>query len=1506
MSLKETYKSEVYAIGFGDSASQIADFLKDQIASVPEDGSNKQYAFTATDTAALETVMAEITKEIKNILAKNAKVVDKIPAGFVLTEEAETALKEQYGDKIEITKELDKDGKEITVLNISYDELSSVVGTYTIKYELAAKDDYNGAMYTNESAVLTATATEDNHYYDSTDKKIEIEFDKPVAPISPVTKDDDLTSSPIHQDETLTITKDQILQNDIITEKIEKPVYPNNPEIKVPESTVTNEIIIDAEPTCGTLTKKENGDYLYTPTENCVGEITFTYHVKSTITIFDKDNILTGKEQVVNSISCNTTDENNNCTTYGESSKVTLKVNKRPTSYTVKYLEQGTNKELSPSKKVETGVFVYDTVEEKCKEFEKYNLASGESTTKQLTLQKESTANVIIFYYTKKPVVIDEPETTKYYSLNDGKNTITSLDDPINYTLSVKTDINDFEGDATITFVDTLPYTIDIKKSTLNCDDTNNCSYNYDEKAKTITFTITIKNINTYTNGVYHLNYSHNITLVYNYEGLNGTEEVVTNNLTGIVTVDKTSKTDPADPTPIPIDVKGKVITEYVYIDEDNQEIMIDENLNTEKEYKVGAKYTTIKRSIPGYTFKEVSGKEEGTVTEGITRVVYKYTKDPAEVVVKPSIDKTSTTTIIESSTSNVDYNITYKTTITNYRGTVTLRIIDTLEYEPVDVIINSDGWAIESRVGKIVTFKKEVQNINTYATPDNKQKISDTISYTVKHNNIDGKDKTLKNKAIGQITIEEQTVFGLEDEANVPIAIKGNVEVYYYEKGTSLELSSKTTLYEEDALVGTTYQTEPKTIPGYNLVSNSGNTTGEIKEGIIKVIYYYERRPATPENPVLTKTGTTSITQTTEKVKYNISYEATITNYKGNVKVEIVDYLPFAIKEDSELAGGVYDESTKTIRWTILDETDVTPDKVFNLNVNYDLELSYIGIPASGTSFKNKVNVIITDGTDEEEDTPVEHETIINVKGSVITKHVDDKTGEEISGVTNTTTTGKVGSAYETSPVDIPGYKLKVTPENKIGTYKEGSPIIVTYRYEKLAVKITNEQNNKDSTTTLITSKNQTVDYTLIYSGSIEYRGTVNVILVDKLDYKIDVKNSNLAGGKYDEATNTITWTTEYKDLNTYLSGKPYEFTITKSISLKYIGIPSNGLVKNTLSSYVVTEESKTPELTADKTIKTEIKGSLIVEYVYRDEKNIETTLDSSTNNNLYVDDTYTASAKHFNGYVLSVTPANATGIIKEEPTRVKYIYTRIPAEVEENEVDKESDNEVINNVNDAFDYTIKYNTTIREYNGEATITIVDKLSHPIDAEKSTLNGGLYDPENLTITWTKKYDVDTYNKLNNKISFLVKIKLYYLNLDPTARKVTNKVTTKLELETTPDIEDEDETETKLEVSGKVIVNYVDELGNVIAKQETLTGLVGNDYQTSEKEIEGYVFSEVKGNETGKYIDGEIIVTYVYEKEGTGEIKPPHTNIDNLSNTIIIIISTLLGILIIGRKKILN
>ena len=102
-------------------------------------------------------------------------------------------------------------------------------------------------------------------------------------------------------------------------------------------------------------------------------------------------------------------------------------------------------------------------------------------------------------------------------------------------------------------------------------------------------------------------------------------------------------------------------------------------------------------------------------------------------------------------------------------------------------------------------------------------------------------------------------------------------------------------------------------------------------------------------------------------------------------------------------------------------------------------------------------------------------------------------------------------------------------------------------------------------------------------------------------------------------------------------------------------------------------------------------------------------------------------------------------------------------------------------------------------------------------------------------------------------------------------------------------------------LKGNVIAKYVDidTLEEIESREET-SGMVGKDYSTFKKDINGYEYVTVEGKVVGTYINGTIYVTYYYtqntgdegEKEPTDDKTPPKTDMKETS-----IISVLLNII---------
>lgn len=107
-------------------------------------------------------------------------------------------------------------------------------------------------------------------------------------------------------------------------------------------------------------------------------------------------------------------------------------------------------------------------------------------------------------------------------------------------------------------------------------------------------------------------------------------------------------------------------------------------------------------------------------------------------------------------------------------------------------------------------------------------------------------------------------------------------------------------------------------------------------------------------------------------------------------------------------------------------------------------------------------------------------------------------------------------------------------------------------------------------------------------------------------------------------------------------------------------------------------------------------------------------------------------------------------------------------------------------------------------------------------------------------------------------------------------------------------------------IYGKLIVKYVDNKGNVLSEESTYSEKVGTEYATTEKEFEDYSLIDVNGETKGKYIDGTITVTYIYEfTSGTGGEDVPETGNDTsnaLEITTLFSVITLITTIILRKR----
>ena len=527
---------------------------------------------------------------------------------------------------------------------------------------------------------------------------------------------------------------------------------------------------------------------------------------------------------------------------------------------------------------------------------------------------------------------------------------------------------------------------------------------------------------------------------------------------------------------------------------------------------------------------------------------------------------------------------------------------------------------------------------------------------------------------------------------------------------------------------------------------------------------------------------------------------------------------------------------------------------------------------------------------------------------------------------VAEETINGYVGNEYNTSPSDKVNHNyecINTEPENKAGTMTK-TDIEVTYYYKLKEAEIGAEieKTAEASRGNVLTQEDGVVRYSIVYKPEItNYQGRVRITIVDKLPADIDINDArvDLDGGTYSAIDQTITWTEEI-EVDTFTAGEIYNETIEKEIQVVYK--EQNVLetlineVTGTVTIYYPEnhttdpgEERDTNTVTDTAEVEQEYKVTKEVEKVWDDNNDVkgnrpesvtvQLTANGSTmyngevlekvvlsNNNSW---SYTfTNLPKYDGqgekieYSVVETETNAGDleyydspvIVAETDTIVvtnKYrlMNTDIQSSIEKTGTEK------ITRTKEQVTYKVNYKATITDYIGEAVVKVVDTLPYAIDEASSNLNGGTYNEATKTITWEERIEhINTYTEGAYDIEISKEITLVYENIDATQREMTNQVRGTIDLyETEQSNTVEDSHDTAIEIPGEVIVKYVDrETGEEITEGYEIEGLVGEAYTTEQKEIPAYTYIGNSGNTDGNIIEGQIEVTYYYERTTAGGV----------------------------------
>ena len=913
---------------------------------------------------------------------------------------------------------------------------------------------------------------------------------------------------------------------------------------------------------------------------------------------------------------------------------------------------------------------------------------------------------------------------------------------------------------------------------------------------------------------------------------------------------------------------KPRGTVNVTYVDEQDAKLADPETLEGE----VDAAYTAQKKEVSGYNFLRVEGPETGTFKTEVQNVKYIY-----QAIPKP-------------------------------RGTVNVSYVDEQDAKLADpVTLEGEVDAAYATEKKEITgynflrvegpetgaFKSEVQSVkyiyqaipkprgtvNVTYVDEQDAKLSDPVSlegevdtaYATEKKEITGYNfLRVEGPETGTFKAEVQNVKYIYQAIPKP---RGTVNVTYVDEQDAKLADPETLEGEVDAA----YTTQKKEVAGYNFLRVEGPETGTFKTEAQNVKYIYQAIPK--------PRGTVNVTYVDEqdaKLADPVTLEGEVDTAYTTEKKEITGYNFLRVegpetgtfKSEAQNVKYIYQAIPKprgTVNVTYVDEQDTKLADPVTLEGEVDATYAAEKKEITGYNFLRVEGPATGTFKSEVQNVKYIYQAIPKPRGTVNVTYVDE---QDAKLADPETLEGEVDAAYTAQKKEVSGYNFLRVEGPETGTFKtevqnvkyiyqaipkprgtvnvtyvdeqdaqvadpetlEGE-VDAAYTAQKKEVTGYNFLRVDGSETGTFKSEVQNVKY--IYQAIPKPRGTVNVTYVDEQDAK-------LADPVTLEGEVDASYTTEKKEITGYnflrVEGPETGTFKTEVQNVKYIyqAIPKpRGTVNVTYvdeqdakladpvtlegevdASYATEKKEITGynflqvEGPATGTFKTEVQN---VKYIYQ-----AIPKPRGTVNVTYVDEqdaqvadpetlegevdaAYTAQKKEVTGYNFLRVDGSETGTFKAEIQKVKYIYQAIP-----------------------------------KPRGTVNVLYVDEADQPV-ADAETLEGEV----DTAYTATQK-EVREYNFLrvegDRQGTFTTEAKTVKFVYQPANLPPNN---------------------------GAVNVRYVDETNDDLLPPVDMAGLLGDNYQTEEKAVEGYRLSYVSGETQGTYASQKHYVTYVYASPRT-------------------------------------
>ena len=482
-------------------------------------------------------------------------------------------------------------------------------------------------------------------------------------------------------------------------------------------------------------------------------------------------------------------------------------------------------------------------------------------------------------------------------------------------------------------------------------------------------------------------------------------------------------------------------------------------NLNS---YKVGNEYI-----IPNHAttiYKDYNNNEKSDNSDIVTVTYRNYTLTVNHIDKNTGEDVTENATKIETKEYGDSYNTSPLSNSTTPRLPAGYKLSGTPDNASGTITDNTLViYEYEKYKGNVITKYIEQGTTTEIASRSTQQKTYGE-NYTTER-------KTITNYEFVRDSGNTSGTFLIDEDGGTITVVyeykkkQAGLLVEYIEEGTNRKLSNDVTrtVYYGDTYTTTSANDIPQ---NYTLVAEPTNKNGVVDDtsvvnGQIKVTYWYRKKNPNID-PDITKNGTNKITSPTDRVSYNISYDTTFTDVIGDATITLVDTLPYKIDvTQSDIAGGTYDDNTKTITWT--QTTPVNSYENPKVTITKNITVVFKDIDATKRSMTNKIeqNTVVGDKSVKTTGT---HITEIEIKGKITVKHIDKDTGADLTDPI--TTTDLVGKSYTSEEKTFEGYRLVKKPESENFNYTVADQL-AKYEYEKIKLNVTTRVNGGGGTIT-------------------------------------------------------------------------------------------------------------------------------------------------------------------------------------------------------------------------------------------------------------------------------------------------------------------------------------------------------------------------------------------------------------------------------------------------------